>query len=97
MRINKTKLHLDGEGGVIATRTTIPDHGSLAKLWTQVIIKGEPQEKPSPDVFGDDHWPDWEKLVAKAQRKLLSKPRKRPEKADPDLPPRIGDKWFHGM
>jgi hypothetical protein len=99
MEIRKTKLHLDGEGGVSATRTAINDQGLLADSWAEVIIKGEPQEKPNPSIFGDDHWPDWEKLVTKARKKLLTKPRGKLDdcKDDTCLPLRIGGKWFHSM
>jgi hypothetical protein len=99
MEIRETKLHLDGEGGVTAARTVINDFGLLAEPWAQVIIEGEPQEKPHPDIFGDDHWPDWQKLVTKAREKLLTPPQADPDggEDDPRLPRKIGGKWFHSM
>jgi hypothetical protein len=99
MELSKAKLHLDGEGGVSATRTSINDQGLLAEPWAELITNGEPQKKPNPDIFGDDHWPDWEKLLAKASKKLLTKPREKLDRSkdDPRLPPKIGGKWFHSM
>jgi hypothetical protein len=99
MELSKAKLHLDGEGGVSVTRTSINDQGLPAEAWAELIINGEPQQRPNPDKFGYDHWPDWEKLLAKASKKLLTKPREKLDRSknDPHLPPKIGGKWFHSM
>lgn len=70
MRIKRTRFHIDGPDTVSATREIINDLGLMAKRRTEIISEGTPQAKPGPDIFGEDQWPDWEEVVARAMKKL---------------------------
>lgn len=70
MSIRRTRFHIDGPETVSITREIVNGLGLVAKRRTAIIRAGTLQAKPGPDIFGDDHWPDWQDVVARARKKL---------------------------
>lgn len=71
--ITRTRYHRTPPDTVTVERHTVSDGGWLAKSWTEVIRDGQPRGKPGPDHLGDDRWPDWQEVVATAEKKIREK------------------------
>ena len=71
MRILKTRLYFAGEETVEVYREVTPDEVKRVQFWVPVIKDGVAfRIKPEPLIVGQDHWPDWDRLVKQAGRKL---------------------------
>jgi hypothetical protein len=72
-KIRRTRYHRTPPDTVTVERHTINDNGWLAKSWTEVISNGQARGKPGPDHLGNDRWPDWQEVVATAEKKIRDK------------------------
>jgi hypothetical protein len=71
MRILKTRVYFAGENTVEVYREVTPDEVKMVQFWVPIIKDGVLHSgKPEPLIVGQDHWPDWDRLVARAKKKM---------------------------